>query len=133
MEQAKHIDMQTPNGAHLNLNALYKIAPSCFTEAKGEDGEVHRVVDFNKLRLLLGDQTVEDAQKAADCLGIVLTENPSSNLKLAGFPHHALDSYLPKLVRHGYRVAICEALESPKKSSKRSKKQTIQEDLFTTA
>ena len=74
----------------------------------------------------------EDAQKAADCLGIVLTENPSSNLKLAGFPHHALDTYLPKLVRHGYRVAICEALESPKKSSKRSKKQTIQEDLFTT-
>lgn len=53
--------------------------------------------------------------------------------KLAGFPHHALDTYLPKLVRHGYRVAICEALESPRKSSKRSKKQSPKEDLFTTA
>ena len=66
MEQPKHIDMQTPNGAQLNLDALYQIAPSCFTEAKGEDGEVHRVVDFNKLRLLLGDQAVEDAPEVYD-------------------------------------------------------------------
>ena len=66
MEQPKHIDMQTPNGAQLNLDALYQIAPSCFTEAKGEDGEVHRVVDFNKLRLLLGDQTVEDTPEVYD-------------------------------------------------------------------
>ena len=66
MEQPKHIDMQTPYGAELNLDALYKIAPSCFTEAKGEDGEVRRVVDFNKLRLLLGDQTVEDAPEVYD-------------------------------------------------------------------
>lgn len=66
MEQPKHIDMQTPNGAQLNLDALYQIAPSCFTEARGEDGEVHRVVDFNKLRLLLGDQTVEDAPEVYD-------------------------------------------------------------------
>jgi adenine-specific DNA-methyltransferase len=66
MEQVKHIDMQTPNGAQLNLDALYQIAPSCFTEAKGEDGEVHRVIDFNKLRLLLGDQTVEDAPEVYD-------------------------------------------------------------------
>ena len=66
MEQPKHIDMKTPNGAQLNLDALYQIAPSCFTEAKGDDGEVHRVVDFNKLRLLLGDQTVEDAPEVYD-------------------------------------------------------------------
>ena len=66
MEQPKHIDMQTPNGAQLNLDALYQIAPSCFTEAKGEDGEMHRVVDFNKLRLLLGDQTVEDVPEVYD-------------------------------------------------------------------
>ncbi|MBQ7421694.1 MAG: site-specific DNA-methyltransferase [Prevotella sp.] len=66
MEQPKHIDMQTPNGAQLNLDALYQIAPSCFTEAKGEDGEMHRVIDFNKLRLLLGDQTVEDAPETYD-------------------------------------------------------------------
>ncbi|MBP3790055.1 MAG: site-specific DNA-methyltransferase [Prevotella sp.] len=61
-----HLEKQTPNGAQLNLDALYQIAPSCFTEAKGEDGEVHRVVDFNKLRLLLGDQTVEDAPEVYD-------------------------------------------------------------------
>lgn len=66
MEQPKHIDMQTPNGAQLNLDALYQIAPSCFTEARGEDGETHRVVDFNKLRLLLGDQAVEDAPEVYD-------------------------------------------------------------------
>ena len=66
MEQPKHIDKQTPNGAQLNLDALYKIVPSCFTEAKGEDGEVRRVVDFNKLRLLLGDNAVEDAPEVYD-------------------------------------------------------------------
>lgn len=64
--EPKHIDMQTPNGAQLNLDALYQIAPSCFTEAKGEDEKLHRVVDFNKLRLLLGDQTVEDAPEVYD-------------------------------------------------------------------
>lgn len=66
MEQVKHIEMQTPNGAQLNLDALYQIAPSCFTEAKGDDGKVHRIVDFNKLRLLLGDQAVEDAPEVYD-------------------------------------------------------------------
>lgn len=66
MEQPKHIAMQTTDGTQLNLDALYRIAPSCFTEAKGEDGEMHRVVDFNKLRLLLGDNAVEDAPEVYD-------------------------------------------------------------------
>lgn len=66
MEQPKHIAMQTTDGAQLNLDALYQIAPSCFTEAKDADGEVHRVVDFNKLRLLLGDNAVEDAPEVYD-------------------------------------------------------------------
>lgn len=66
MEHPNHIAMETTNGSQLNLDALYKIAPSCFTEAKGKDGELHRVVDFNKLRLLLGDQTVEDAPEVYD-------------------------------------------------------------------
>lgn len=61
-----HLEKQTLNGAQLNLDALFQIAPSCFTEAKGEDGEVHRVVDFNKLRLLLGDQIVEEAPEVYD-------------------------------------------------------------------
>ncbi|NHB69109.1 DNA mismatch repair protein MutS [Perlabentimonas gracilis] len=59
----------------------------------------------------------EDAIKAAEILGITLTRRANgaaSFVELAGFPHHALDTYLPKLVRAGQRVAICEQLEDPK-------------------
>jgi DNA mismatch repair protein MutS len=59
----------------------------------------------------------EDAVKAAGVLGIVLTKRANgsaSHIELAGFPHHSIDSYLPKLVRAGYRVAICDQLEDPK-------------------
>jgi DNA mismatch repair protein MutS len=59
----------------------------------------------------------EDAVKASKILGIVLTKRANgaaSHVELAGFPHHALDSYLPKLVRAGERVAICDQLEDPK-------------------
>lgn len=58
----------------------------------------------------------QDAIKASKILGIVLTSrnNGDSNIELAGFPHHALDTYLPKLVRAGERVAICDQLEDPK-------------------
>src|SRR5436190_7901382 len=59
----------------------------------------------------------EDAVKAAKILGIVLTKRANgsaSYIELAGFPHHSMDSYLPKLVRAGYRVAICDQLEDPK-------------------
>ena len=59
----------------------------------------------------------EDAVKASEILGITLTRRlngPTRSIELAGFPHHALDTYLPKLVRAGQRVAICEQLEDPK-------------------
>jgi len=59
----------------------------------------------------------EDAIKAANILGIVLTRRANgaaSYIELAGFPHHSLDTYLPKLVRAGLRVAICDQLEDPK-------------------
>ena len=59
----------------------------------------------------------EDAIKASKILGIVLTKRANgsaSHIELAGFPHHAVDTYLPKLVRAGYRVAICDQLEDPK-------------------
>lgn len=59
----------------------------------------------------------EDAKKTADILGIVLTKRANgsaSYVDLAGFPHHALETYLPKLVRAGERVAICDQLEDPK-------------------
>ncbi len=66
MEHPKHIAMETANGSQLNLDSLYKIAPSCFTEAKDENGNIRKVVDFTKLRLLLGDDTVEDAPEVYD-------------------------------------------------------------------
>lgn len=59
----------------------------------------------------------EDAIKASKVLDIVLTKRGSgsaSEIELAGFPHHALDTYLPKLVRSGHRVAICDQLEDPR-------------------
>ena len=61
-----------------------------------------------------------DAVLASKILEIVLTNraNGSSRIELAGFPHHALDNYLPKLVRAGHRVAICDQLEDPKKTKK---------------
>ena len=58
-----------------------------------------------------------DAITAANVLGITLTKRgagSASETELAGFPHHSLDTYMPKLVRAGYRVAICDQLEDPK-------------------
>ena len=60
----------------------------------------------------------EDAVKAAKILGIVLTHrnNGGDKTELAGFPHHSLNTYLPKLVKAGERVAICDQLEDPKQT-----------------
>ncbi|MFM9026753.1 MAG: DNA mismatch repair protein MutS, partial [Bacteroidota bacterium] len=63
----------------------------------------------------------DDAVKTSSILGIVLTRRANgaaSFVELAGFPHHALDTYLPKLVRAGMRVAICDQLEDPKLAKK---------------
>lgn len=65
----------------------------------------------------------EDAVKASNILGITLTKHSKrmdeegKPLKMAGFPYHALDTYLPKLIRAGERVAICDQLESPKQKT----------------
>jgi hypothetical protein len=67
----------------------------------------------------------EDAEKASKILGITLTKSTKTKdeqgkpLAMAGFPYHALDSYLPKLIRAGERVAICDQLEAPKQTAKR--------------
>lgn len=60
----------------------------------------------------------EDAVKTAGVLGIVLTQrnNGSERSELAGFPHHSLNTYLPRLVKAGFRVAICDQLEDPKQT-----------------
>ena len=63
----------------------------------------------------------EDAITASEILGLTLTRRANGSkqsVELAGFPHHALDTYLPKLVRAGKRVAICEQLEDPKLTKK---------------
>lgn len=68
----------------------------------------------------------EDAITASEILGITLTRRPNEyrtgTIELAGFPHHALDEYLRKIVRTGKRVAICEQLEPPVKTVKRGGK-----------
>ena len=63
----------------------------------------------------------EDAVAASEILGITLTKRANGQAKsveMAGFPHHALDTYLPKLIRAGKRVAICDQLEDPKTTKK---------------
>ncbi len=62
----------------------------------------------------------EDAVRVSKILGIVLTSrnNGGSDIELAGFPYHSLDLYLPRLVKAGFRVAICEQLEKPSKEKK---------------
>ena len=74
---------------------------------------LYRVGDFY-------ETFADDAVRVADILGIVLTKrnNGGADIELAGFPFHSLDVYLPKLVRAGYRVAICEQLEKPRKKKK---------------
>ena len=63
----------------------------------------------------------EDAVTASKVLGIVLTKRANgyaASVELAGFPHHSIDLYLPKLVRAGYKVAVCDQLEDPKLTKK---------------
>lgn len=66
----------------------------------------------------------EDAVAASKILGIILTESRSAKgrdgkpIRMAGFPHHALDSYLPRLIRAGRRIAICDQLEDPRLTKK---------------
>ena len=84
----------------------------------------------------------DDAIKASKILGIILTKRgagSSSETELAGFPHHSINSYLPKLVKEGCRVAICDQLENPKLTKKIVKRVTelvtpgvlINEDVLT--
>ncbi|HTN21828.1 MAG TPA: DNA mismatch repair protein MutS [Pelobium sp.] len=97
--------------------------------AKSKDKETPLMTQYNQIKvkypgaLLLfrvGDfyETFgEDAVKASQILGIVLTKRANgsaSHIELAGFPHHSIETYLPKLVRAGQRVAICDQLEDPK-------------------
>lgn len=74
----------------------------------------------------------DDAEKAARVLGITLTKSSKQKeesggwLRMAGFPYHALDTYLPKLIRAGQRVAICDQIEVPKQTVKRGITELVQ-------
>ncbi len=70
----------------------------------------------------------EDAVTASRVLGIVLTSrnNGGNDVELAGFPHHSMDLYLPRLVRAGYRVAICEQMEKPSPQKKIVKREVTE-------
>lgn len=71
----------------------------------------------------------EDAIKTSSILGITLTRRANgaaSSVELAGFPHHSIDTYMPKLLRAGERVAICEQLEDPKKTKKLVKRGIVE-------
>ena len=69
----------------------------------------------------------EDAKKIADVLGLTLTRQAKTEMDLTGFPYHALDTYLPKLIRVGLRVAICDDISEPIKLKKRGSNETTQE------
>ena len=73
----------------------------------------------------------EDAIETSKILGIILTNraNGSSKIELAGFPHHSLNTYLPKLVKAGKRIAICEQLEDPKQTKKMYKKKNCEQKM----
>ena len=79
-----------------------------------------RVGDFYESRF-------DDAEKIADVLGLTLTRQAKTEMDLAGFPYHALDTYLPKLIRAGLRVAICDDISEPVKLKKRGSNETTQE------
>ena len=97
--------------------------------AKSEDKETPLMKQYNSIKAKYPDAILlfrvgdfyetfgADAVNASKILGITLTKRANgqaSHIELAGFPHHSVDSYLPKLVRAGYRVAICDQLEDPK-------------------
>ena len=69
----------------------------------------------------------DDAKKLSEVLGLTLTRQAKTKMDLTGFPYHALDTYLPKLIRAGLRVAICDDISEPVKLKKRGSDETTQE------
>ena len=90
-------------------------------KAKHPDAVIlFRVGDFYESYL-------EDAKKLSEVLGLTLTRQAKTKMDLTGFPSHALDIYLPKLIRAGLRVAICDDISEPTKLKKRGSNETTQE------
>ena len=73
------------------------------------------------------DSYFEDAKKVSEVLGVTLTENEKDDIFITSFPTQSLDTYLPKLIRAGLRVAICDDISEPIKLKKRGSDETTQE------
>ena len=69
----------------------------------------------------------DDAKKVSEVLGVTLTENEKDDIFITSFPTQSLDTYLPKLIRAGLRVAICDDISEPTKLKKRGSNETTQE------
>lgn len=98
-------ELVTPqNYERMYLQDEINRAPSHYQDMKGKYPDaiiLYRVGDFY-------ETYCEDAATCAEILGITLTTHKEPSYRMAGFPKHALDIYLPKLVRAGHRIAICE-------------------------
>lgn len=114
-EESRKENTQKPTGIQKQWNDMKAMHPNALL--------LFRVGDFYEMYN-------QDARKGADILGITLTKRSSGNFsELAGFPHHALDTYLPKLIRAGERIAICDQLEEPKQQ----KQQEVVKELVEPA
>ena len=111
---AEQDDSSSPSGEDVKEVATSASEPTPilkqFQELKAKHPEavlLFRCGDFY-------ESYMEDAEICAQVLGITLTKRSSDKVSMAGFPYHALDTYLPKLIRAGKRVAICDQIEDPK-------------------
>lgn len=130
-----YVEILKNKGAQLSQNekeqkGKYSSIMKQWKELKGKHPDallLFRIGDFYEMYK-------QDAKRGSEVLGITLTKmNESKNFHLAGFPHQALDTYLPKLIRAGERVAICDQLESKKTVSQSFDAKAILNKAYATA
>lgn len=132
---AAYVELLKNKGAQLSQNekeqkGKYSSIMKQWKELKGKHPDallLFRIGDFYEMYK-------QDAKRGSEVLGITLTKmNGSKDFHLAGFPHQALDTYLPKLIRAGERVAICDQLESKKTVSQGFDAKAILNKAYATA
>lgn len=130
-----YVEILKNKGAQLSQNekeqkGKYSSIMKQWKELKGKHPDallLFRIGDFYEMYK-------QDAKRGSEVLGITLTKmNESKDFHLAGFPHQALDTYLPKLIRAGERVAICDQLESKKTVSQSFNAKAILNKAYATA
>lgn len=130
-----YVELLKTKGSQLSQNekeqkGKYSSIMKQWKELKGKHPDallLFRIGDFYEMYK-------QDAKRGSEVLGITLTKmNGSKDFHLAGFPHQALDTYLPKLIRAGERVAICDQLESKKTVSQGFDAKTILNKAYATA